>query len=167
MTELFSLYFFLFFSFFLFFLFFLSFFFLFFFLFFSFSRTRLLFTCQCAWTPCSFHSLVSRQTFQRALTALVDIKSDPSVTYVTNSSSLEEDAGKWCSECGFVGHVMRAVGCKVSVVKLPFYDVRVYGRLTTITDADCQRVVDNWCFSPRLQDGNSQTSTEKITEFGS
>ena len=29
-----------------------------------------------------------------ALTALVDIKSDPSVRYVTNSSSLEEDAGK-------------------------------------------------------------------------
>ena len=40
-------------------------------------------------------------------------------------------------------------------------DVRVYGRLSTITDADYQRVVDNWCSSPWLQDGNRQTSTEK------
>ena len=39
-------------------------------------------------------------------------------------------------------------------------DVRVYGRLTTITNAVYQRVVDNWCFSPWLQDGNSQTSIE-------
>ena len=89
--------------------------------------TRLLFTCQC-----SFHSLVSRQTFQRALTALVDIKSDPSVRYVTNSSSLEEDAGKWCSECGFVRQVMCAAECKVSVVKLSFCD-KLYHKVVWTT----------------------------------
>ena len=62
----------------------------------------------CAWTLCCCHSLISTQTFQRALAASVDsceeIKSAPSVR---NQfwQSLEVGAGKRCLECAFEAYI--------------------------------------------------------------
>ena len=61
----------------------------------------------CVWTLCCFHSLISSQAFQRALTASVDscaeIKSAPQWR---NQfwQRLEDGAGKWCSECGWTSY---------------------------------------------------------------
>ena len=60
-----------------------------------------------AWALGCFYSHISTQTFRRALTASLDscteIKSCP-FSGVTKSGSLEEGAGKRCSECGLVPH---------------------------------------------------------------
>ena len=65
---------------------------------------RLMFTCMLA------SSLISTRTFRRALTALVDGCADKECPFsgVTKSGSLEEDAGKRCSECAGVCNVSSA-----------------------------------------------------------
>ena len=56
-----------------------------------------------AWALGCFHSLISTQTFRRALTASVDSCAEIRVPLQWRNQiwqSLEEDAGKRCSECG-------------------------------------------------------------------
>ena len=63
-----------------------------------------------AWALCCFHSLISTQTFWRALTMSVDscteTKSAPLHWCNQLWQSLEKRAGKWCWECvcGYVDH---------------------------------------------------------------
>ena len=65
----------------------------------------LVFTVRARALGCFRHSLISTETFRRVLTVRVggQLRGDKECPFsgVTKSGSLEEGAGKWCSERGY------------------------------------------------------------------